>query len=116
MLNLLPSTRVFVCTRPTDMRKGFDGLSALTVEVVKQNPLSGHLFVFRNKSGDKLKVLYWGGDGLILWYKRLERGTFELPKGTEVGVEISATELNLLIDGVALDSARRKRFSLAKAA
>ena len=63
MLSLLPTTRVFVCTHPTDMRKGFDGLAALTVEVVKQNPLSGHLFVFLNKSGDKLKILYWEGDG-----------------------------------------------------
>jgi transposase len=116
MLNLLPTTRVFVCTRPTDLRKGFNGLSALTMELVKQNPLSGHLFVFRNKGGDKLKVLYWGGDGYCLWYKRLERGTFELPKSGEVGVEISGTELNMLIDGVALNSVRRKRFSLARAA
>ena len=116
MLSLLPTTRVFVCTHPTDMRKGFDGLAALTVEVVKQNPLSGHLFVFRNKSGDKLKILYWEGDGLALWYKRLEKGTFELPKGGDAGMEITGTELNMLIYGVALDSVRRKRYSLPKAA
>lgn len=116
MLSLLATTRVFVCTHPTDMRKGFDGLSAMTLEVVKQNPQSGHLFVFRNKSGDKLKILFWEGDGLAIWYKRLEKGTFELPRGGEAGVEISSTELNMLIYGVALDSVRRKRFSWPKAA
>ena len=116
MLNLLPTTRVFVCTRPTDLRKGFDGLSALTVELVKQNPLSGHYFVFRNRSGDKLKILYWGGGGYCLWYMRLEKGTFELPQSGEVSMEISSVELNMLIGGVALNSARRKRFSLARAA
>lgn len=116
MLSLSSTVRVFMCIRPTDMRKGFDGLSALAVDVVRQDPLSGHLFVFRNKGGDKLKVLYWGGDGLCLWYKRLERGTFELPKGGEASVEISSAELGMLIDGVALGSPRRKRYSLAKAA
>lgn len=117
MLNLSsPTLRVFVCMQPTDMRKGFDGLMALAVDVVKQDPLSGHVFVFRGKSGKKLKLLYWGGDGLCLWSKRLERGTFEMPKAGDASVEISGTELNMLIEGVALNSVRRERFRLAKAA
>src|SRR5579864_8879077 len=116
MLTFPPSIRVFFCTQAADMRKGFDGLSAMAVEIVRQDPLSGHLFVFRNKSGDKLKVLYWGGDGLCLWYKRLEKGTFELPKGDQASVEITSAELSMLIDGVALGAVRRPRFHLARAA
>jgi transposase len=116
MLTLMPNVRVFVCTQATDMRKSFDGLSGMVEEVVQQSPLSGHLFVFRNRRGDKLKVLYWAGDGLCIWAKRLEAGTFELPVGQEGGLEISRAELNMLLDGVALDSRRRPRFNLARAA
>lgn len=113
MLTLLPSVRVFICTQTADMRKGFDGLSAMASEVMSQNPLSGHLFVFRNRRGDRLKVLYWGGDGLCLWYKRLESGTFELVKGESGSVEITSAELAMLIEGFALNrSPRRKRFRL----
>ena len=116
MLTLSPMVKVFVCIEPTDMRKGFDGLSALAVEVLKQNPLSGHYFVFRNRIGDKLKMLYWGGDGLCIWAKRLERGTFELPKADASSVEITGTQLSMLIDGVALSAPRRRRFKLPQAA
>lgn len=98
------------------MRRSFDGLTALAVEVVKQDPLSGHLFAFRNKNGDRLKVLYWGGDGLCIWYKRLEKGTFEWPKSSATSLEITSSELAMLIDGVELGAARRKRYSLARAA
>ena len=98
------------------MRKSFDGLSALAVDVIQQDLLSGHLFVFRNKNGDKLKVLYWGGDGLVLWYKRLERGTFELPRGDKASMEISSSQLAMLIEGISLSSKRRKRFKLPNAA
>lgn len=84
MITLPASVRVFVCTLATDMRKGFNGLSAMASEVMVQNPLSGNLFVFRNKRGNKLKVLYWDGDGMALWYKSLESGTFELPKADGV--------------------------------
>ncbi len=116
MLSLPPTVRVFVCTQAADMRKSFDGLSALAREVVKQDPLSGHLFAFRNKKGDRLKVLYWGGDGLCLWYKRLEKGTFELPQSLSASVEITSSELAMLIDGIALTAPHRKRFHLAQAA
>ena len=114
MLTLSSGIRVFVCTTAADMRKGFDGLSAMAAEVMRQNPLSGHLFVFRNNRGDRLKVLYWGGDGLCLWYKRLEAGTFELRKGEGGAVEISNAELMMLIEGISMARVeRRKRFSLA---
>lgn len=116
MLTLMPNVRVFVCTQATDMRKSFDGLSGMVEEVVRQSPLSGHLFVFRNRRGDKLKVLYWAGDGLCIWAKRLEAGTFELPVGEGGSLEIGRAELNMLLDGVALDSRRRPRFNLARAA
>lgn len=113
MLTLSAGIRVFVCTRSADMRKGFDGLSAMAAEVMKQDPLSGHLFVFRNNRGDRLKVLYWDRDGLCLWYKRLEAGTFELSKGEGGSVEISSAELMMLIEGISVARVeRRKRFSL----
>lgn len=113
MLTLSAGIRVFVCTQAADMRKGFDGLSAMAAEVMKQDPLSGHLFVFRNHRGDRLKVLYWGGDGLCLWYKRLEAGTFELRKGEGGCAEISNAELMMLIEGISMARVeRRKRFSL----
>jgi transposase len=94
------------------MRKSFDGLSALAVDVIKQDPLAGHLFVFRNKNGGRLKVLYWDRDGLCLWYKRLEKGSFELPMSNDDSVEISSSQLAMLLDGVAMSAPRRRRFVL----
>jgi transposase len=83
--------------------------------VLKHDPLSGHLFVFRNRARDRLKVMYWDGDGLAIWYKRLERGTFQLPtdlqslQETQVDAEISVSELNLLLGGIDLTSVKRRR-------
>ena len=79
MLTWPSGTKVFVCTRATDMRCGFDSLAEQVRQFLGEDPLGGHLFVFRNKRGDRLKVLYWDTDGLALWYKRLEAGTFRLP-------------------------------------
>ena len=79
MIGVDPGIKIFLCVTPTDMRKSFDGLSGLVTTMVQQNPLSGHLFVFRNRNRDRLKILYWDRDGLAVWYKRLERGTFQLP-------------------------------------
>ena len=116
MLSFSPAVRVFLCIQPVDMRKSFDGLSGLATDVIMQDPLSGHLFVYRNKNGDKLKVLYWGGDGLCLWYKRLEKGTFELPQADGAALEITSTQLAMLIEGISLSSPRRKRYKLPSAA
>ena len=115
MITLSPAVKIHVCIAPTDMRKGFDGLCGLAEHVLKQDPLSGHLFVFRNRTRDRLKVLYWDHDGLAVWYKRLERGTFQLPTDlaprdeSQAGAEISASELSLLLGGVELASVQRRR-------
>ena len=71
MINLPPTVRIFLASAPADMRRGFEGLAALTTSVLRQDPLSGHLFVFRNRRGDRLKILYWDRDGLAIWAKRL---------------------------------------------
>ena len=113
MLNLPPSVRIFVSRQPTDMRKGFDSLAELVRSHLGGDPLSGHLFVFRSKRGDRLKVLYWDSDGLCLFYKRLEVGSFALPtlgsRAGEHGLEIRAADLALLLDGIDLDSVRRRQ-------
>lgn len=108
MLTLPPSTRVFVATRPTDMRKSFDSLAALVRDFLGDDPLSGHLFVFRNRPGDRLKILWWDRDGLAIWYKRLEEGTFRFPAvGEEARLEMSAADLQLVLQGI--DPAKAKR-------
>jgi len=113
MLMPPPAVRVFVASVPVDLRRSFDSLAALTEELLRQDPLSGHLFVFRNRPGDRVKILYWDRTGYCLWYKRLEKGTFRLPSGPG-GVEISPAELILLLEGIELAGARRQaRFRAA---
>ena len=107
MLMPPPSVRVFVASVPVDLRRSFDSLAACTQELLEQDPLSGHLFVFRNRPGDRVKILYWDRTGYCLWYKRLEKGTFRLPSGPR-GIEISAAELVLLLEGIDLADARRR--------
>jgi transposase len=109
MLSLPLPVRIFLCTRRADMRKGFDGLAQLVREFLGADPLSGHLFVFRNKRGDRLKLLYWDSDGLAIWYKRLEKGTFRFPAATSDGLEIRAADLMMILDGVDLESVKRQR-------
>jgi len=105
--------RVYLCTSPTDMRKGFDTLAALVREQLHLDPLSGSLFLFAGRGKDRLKILYWDTDGFAIWYKRLEEGTFRLPAPKKVGasVELKASELAMLLAGIDLTSIkRRKRF------
>jgi transposase len=93
------------------MRKGFDGLAYLVQSVLAEDPLSGHLFVFRNRRGDRLKILYWAGDGFALWYRRLEKGTFRFPTPSEAeatGIPVKAADLLMLLEGVDLESLRRR--------
>jgi transposase len=121
MLSLPPSVRIFVSREPADMRKGFDSLAQLVRSHLGGDPLSGHLFVFRSKRGDRLKVLYWDRDGLCLFYKRLEIGTFMLPLlGTSVGehgLEIRSGDFALLLEGIDLSQAQRqKRYQRPEAA
>jgi transposase len=114
------SARIYLCTTPTDMRKGFDTLAALVRESLGYDPLGGHLFLFTGRGKDRLKILYWDSDGFAIWYKRLEEGTFRLPtpkvdvtgKGTSASVELTASELAMLLEGIDLTSIkRRKRFT-----
>lgn len=122
MLSFSRTTRVFLATQPTDMRKGFDGLFALVENVIQEDPFSGHLFVFRNVRRDRLKLLWWDRDGLALFYKRLEKGSYQFPTDAMpeksnplVGdqdrsrrCEIRADELSLLLAGIDLNSVKRR--------
>ena len=110
MLSLALPGKVYLCLTPTDMRKSFDGLSALVRSGLGGDPLSGHLFVFRNRRGDRLKLLYWDTDGLAVWAKRLERGTFEFPgvRSAAASVEVSSTDLALILGGIDLGSVKRR--------
>lgn len=105
--------RIFLCTSPADMRKGFDTLAALVREHLGHDPLSGHLFLFVGRGRDRLKIMYWEPDGFAVWYKRLEAGTYRLPSAKSAGtsVELKASELAMLLEGIDLVSIkRRKRF------
>jgi transposase len=113
VLSLPPTTRIFLATEPADMRKGFDGLSQLVRDRIAQDPLSGHLYVFRNRRRDRIKVLYWDRDGFALWYKRLEKGTFRFPEAKDGRVEVTPAEMAAVLEGIDLRHARRQaRFSL----
>jgi transposase len=111
------AVRVYLCTSPTDMRRGFDTLAAMVRDYLGYDPLSGHLFLFVGRDRDRIKILYWDRDGFALWYKRLEEGTFRLPsKNTGKSVELKASELAMLLAGIDLTSIkRRKRFKRATA-
>lgn len=116
MLTLAPNLRIYLHTRPTDMRKSFDGLSGLVRSVFQADPTDGSLFLFINRRGDRIKMLWWDRDGLALFYKRLESGTFETLQAADDAavLEIDATQLAMLLGGVTLESAkRRKRYARA---
>lgn len=115
MLSFTNHVQIYLCTAPTDMRRSFDGLSSLVTAVLNRDPLSGHLFLFLNRRRDRVKLLYWDHDGLAIWMKRLEAGTFETPPGAagQACLELDATQLTLLLSGVSLASVqRRKRYAL----
>ena len=110
MLTLPSSVRIYFFAAPTDMRKGFDGLSAL-VRAAGMNEFSGHLFVFVSRRGDRAKVLTWERGGFVLWYKRLERSGFRRP-AIAPGVskiQLEPDQLTLLLEGIDLASVRRPR-------
>src|SRR3984893_19060683 len=112
---LSAAVRVFLCTRPTDMRKSFDGLSGLVQECFGEGLRPGHLFLFLNRRRDRIKILFFDRDGLVIWYKRLEAGSFEMPITAERdGVELQPAQLAMILSGIDLRSARqRKRFQRA---
>jgi len=110
------AARIYLCTSPADMRKGFDSLAALVKDFLGQDPLSGHLFLFIGRHKDRLKILYWDADGFALWYKRLEEGTFRLPRvsSNDASVELKGSQLAMMLEGIDLKSIKRsKRFTPA---
>ena len=100
--------RIWLCVAPVDGRKSFDGLSSVVTAHLSRDPLSGDLFVFKNRRGDRLKILAWQGDGFALYVRRLERGTFAFPPSDCAEVRISATELAMILGGMELAGARRR--------
>ena len=112
MFTLSAAVRIYVAAAPCDLRRGFDGLSALTRSVIGSDPMSGHLFVFLNRRRDRIKILAWDRTGYVVVYKRLERGTFRLPVAPRAGqqhVDMDAGELMLMLEGLDLRQARRQR-------
>jgi len=107
--------RYFLYRQVTDMRKGFDGLSGLVNNELNRDPQSGDVFLFMNRKRDRLKVLFWEGDGYAIYYKRLEVGTYELPDSQSDSIQLKADELQLLLSGIQLSTIqRRKRYTNKK--
>jgi len=100
MIALPAGTRVWLAAGVTDMRKGMDGLAALVQTALSENPFSGHIFVFRGRRGDLVKLLWFDGDGVCLLAKRLERGRFVWPQATSGSVALSAAQLSMLLEGI----------------
>jgi len=111
VLSLPPSVRLFVATQPVDGRKGPDSLMALVRDVLRQDPLSGHLFIFFSKRCDRVRIVYWDRNGFAMWTKRLEKGRFRptfSTSGRLSSVAIEAAELALIVEGIDLAGARRR--------
>jgi transposase len=114
VLSLSPAVKLWYCPDPVDMRLGFDGLFNLVANRLHADPLGGHLFIFRNRTADRLKVLYWGGHGLCLWCQRLEAGRYHFPDAPAdaVSLELTAGQFQMILDGIDLTRVRRfKRFA-----
>jgi transposase len=113
VLSFSPAVKLWYAPEPVDMRLGFDGLFGLVRARLNADPLSGHLFIFRNRSADRLKVLYWGGHGLCLFCQRLEAGRYHFPDPPPgaAGVELTAGQFQMILDGIDLSRVRRfKRY------
>ena len=111
MLSFLPAVRIWLGSQPVDLRRSFDGLAEQVRQHLQADPLSGHVFVFRNKRSDRVKLLYWDEDGFVIVYKRLEQGTFRWPAASEgqTSVTLRAAELAMLLDGLDWPNARRSK-------
>ena len=100
MIPLPAHTKIWLAAGVTDMRKGFNGLSALAETVLSEDPFSGHLFVFRGRGGDLIKIIWWDGQGACLFSKRLERGRFVWPSSATGKVRLSSAQLAMLLEGI----------------
>lgn len=108
---MIGSTRIFLCTQDTDMRKSFNSLHGIIRSAMHLDPLSDALFIFKNKRGDRIKAVYWDSDGFAMWYKALQRGTFQFPDlehFSSAGLEIDASTLRMILEGIDLSSIRRR--------
>ncbi len=105
----LSTLRIFVCTSPIKMNLSFDRLMGVAQQTFDQDPLSGHLFLFFNRRRDRIKILFWDVDGFCIWYKRLEKGVFELPASDQQSVELDYQQLSRLLGGLDLRSGRRRQ-------
>ena len=108
-LDRAQGARIWMASEATDMRCGFDRLAERVTAVIGADPLSGHLFLFRSRRGDRLKILHWDRDGFVVWYKRLEEGVFKLPCPREGArsVELRASELAMILDGIDVSKLKR---------
>jgi transposase len=113
MLGLPPSVRIYFATALVDMRNGVDGLRTMVEQVLKRSPNEGHLFVFVGKRRDMLKILFWDKNGYVIYFKRLERGRFQLPviDGKRVKIEMEVAQLAMLLDGIDLNAKRLARWN-----
>ena len=100
MIGLPAGTRIWIACGLTDLRNGFDGLAALVQTQLAEDPFSGQLFVFRGRRGDRLKMLWWDGDGMCLYCKRLERGRFVWPRAESGSVHLTGAQLSMLLEGI----------------
>jgi len=100
MIGLPAGTRIWLAAGATDMRKSFDGLAALVQTQLKENAFSGHVFVFRGRKGDRVKLLWWDGQGLCMFAKRLEQGKFVWPQATSGSVSLTGAQLSMLLEGI----------------
>ena len=100
MIGLPTGTRIWLAAGITDMRRGFDGLASIVQAHLSADPFGGHVFVFRGRRGDLVKLLWWDGDGLCLFAKRLERGRFIWPNAAEGSVHLSGAQLSMLLEGI----------------
>ena len=114
MFNLSPTVRIFVCTKPTDMRRSFNGLLALVQNVINQDPFAGHLFLFRSRQGDFIKIFWFDQDGFAIFAKKLEVGKFRFPDvrfvdGKYDPIEIKRADLMMLLEGIDTSSVKRTK-------
>ena len=109
MLSFPSAVRIYLCSEPADMRRSFDRLAVMVRDIIHADPLSGHVFVFRSRRGDRIKLLYWDRDGFALWYKRLEKGLFSWPTNISTTNQLDHRELSMMLEGVDISNIRFKR-------
>jgi transposase len=110
MLRFPASVRIFLCLEPADMRRSFDGLSGIVRSIIRESPTCGHLFVFRNKRRDRVKILWWDRDGFAIFYKRLEKGTFHFPASGDRGgqrCEVDQRDFAMILEGFEQNNLRK---------